>query len=68
MPSRESRPRHTKAPRELSLFSPPESAQPLAARMRPRALEEFVGQQHLLAPGKPLRDAVERGAMGYMIF
>src|SRR5437867_12809205 len=41
---------------------------PLAARMRPRALEEFVGQQHLLAAGKPLRDAIERGAVGSMIF
>jgi len=36
--------------------------------MRPRALEEFVGQQHLLAAGKPLRDAIERGAVGSMIF
>jgi putative ATPase len=41
---------------------------PLAARMRPRSLEEFVGQQHLLAAGKPLRDAIERGAVGSMIF
>ena len=28
---------------------------PLADRMRPRSLEEFIGQPHLLAPGKPLR-------------
>jgi putative ATPase len=36
--------------------------------MRPRTLEEFVGQEHLLAPGKPLRDAIDRGAPGSMIF
>src|SRR5213593_1926328 len=41
---------------------------PLAARMRPRALDEFAGQQHLLAPGKPLRDAIEKGTVGSMIF
>jgi putative ATPase len=33
---------------------------PLAERMRPRAFDEFVGQQDLLAPGKPLREAIER--------
>ncbi len=35
--------------------------QPLADRMRPRALEEFVGQSHLLAPGKPLYEAIVAG-------
>ena len=34
-------------------------AAPLATRMRPRSLEEFVGQQHILAPGKLLRRAIE---------
>lgn len=34
---------------------------PLADRMRPRSLDEFVGQSHLLAPGKPLRVAIESG-------
>jgi putative ATPase len=34
-------------------------AAPLAARMRPRSLEEFVGQEHILAPGKLLRRAIE---------
>ena len=53
---------------EQSLFTPPASAQPLAARMRPRTLEEVVGQRHLLDPGKPLRDAIERGAVGSMVF
>ena len=32
---------------------------PLAARMRPRSLEEMVGQEQLLAPGKPLRRLIE---------
>ena len=36
--------------------------------MRPRTLDEFVGQQHLLAPGKPLREAIEAGAVDSMIF
>ena len=36
--------------------------------MRPATLDEFVGQEHLLGSGKPLRDAIERGAPGSMIF
>ena len=40
---------------------------PLAARMRPRSLDEYIGQDHLLAPGKPLRDAIERGTPGSII-
>ncbi len=40
-------------------MKPPTAASPLAARMRPRSLEEFVGQQHILAPGKLLRRAIE---------
>lgn len=47
-----------------SLFSPPE---PLAARMRPRTLDTFVGQQQLLTPGKPLGDAIRRGDVGSTI-
>ncbi|MBY4677854.1 replication-associated recombination protein A [Marinobacterium arenosum] len=42
--------------------------QPLAARMRPRNLDEYCGQQHLLAPGKPLRKALEQGTPHSMIF
>jgi putative ATPase len=42
-------------------------AQPLAARMRPRTLDEFVGQEHLLARGKPLRDAIENGTIGSVV-
>jgi putative ATPase len=39
--------------------APPASAVPLATRMRPRTLEEFAGQEHLLSPGRLLRRAVE---------
>jgi putative ATPase len=53
---------------EESLFSTAVQAQPLAARMRPRTLDEYVGQRHLLAPGKPLREAVEKGTPGSIIF
>src|ERR1700759_5683776 len=41
---------------------------PLADRMRPRNLDEYVGQQHLLAPGKPLRVQIERDDPASMIF
>ena len=41
---------------------------PLADRMRPRTLEEFVGQEHLLGPGKPLRTQIERDDTGSLIF
>jgi putative ATPase len=41
---------------------------PLADRMRPRTLDEFVGQDHLVAPGKPLRTQLERDDIGSLIF
>ena len=41
---------------------------PLAERMRPRTLDEYVGQEHLLAPGKPLRVQIERDDASSMIF
>jgi putative ATPase len=41
---------------------------PLADRMRPRTLEEYVGQEHLLGPGKPLRTQIERDETGSLIF
>lgn len=44
-----------------------EKTRPLADRMRPRSLDEFVGQQHLLAPGKPLRQALEAGKLHSMV-
>ena len=42
-------------------------APPLAERMRPRSLEDYVGQEHLLGPGKPLRVQIERDDAGSMI-
>jgi putative ATPase len=42
--------------------------QPLAARMRPRTLDEIVGQAHLLGPGKALRAAIERERVDSMVF
>src|SRR5918996_1388887 len=53
---------------EPSLFQAPESAQPLAARMRPKTLEQFLGQEHLLGPGKALGDLIRRGDVGSCIF
>lgn len=50
------------------MFAAPTDAQPLAARMRPLSLAEFIGQEHLLGAGKPLRTAIERGKVGSMIF
>ena len=44
---------------ETKAVKPPTAASPLAARMRPRSLDEFVGQEHILAPGKLLRRAIE---------
>ena len=41
---------------------------PLADRMRPRTLDEFVGQEHLIAPGKPLRAQIDRDDVGSLIF
>ncbi len=61
-------PARRKPAEERSLFAAGAAAQPLAARMRPATLDEFVGQQHLLAPGKPLREAIEKGTPASMIF
>jgi len=52
----------------VDLFSSPPPAQPLAARLRASTLDEYVGQDHLLARGKPLREALEQGALHSMIF
>jgi len=46
---------------------PPRKAAPLADRMRPRTLEEFIGQAHLLAEGKVLRVALEQGEIPSLI-
>lgn len=41
---------------------------PLAERMRPRSLDEYIGQAHILAPGKPLYEAIASGRLHSMIF
>src|SRR6266581_774524 len=51
---------------EPTLFQ--RSSEPLAARMRPKSLEEFLGQEHLLGPGKPLGELIRRGDVGSCIF
>ena len=57
----------------MSLFEPaplsaaPNDRRPLADRMRPETLEEFVGQAHMLGPGKPLRQQIERDELASMI-
>ncbi|MEW9033016.1 MAG: AAA family ATPase [Planifilum fimeticola] len=45
-----------------------EKKAPLAARMRPRTLDEFVGQSHILGPGKLLRRAIEADQLSSLIF
>jgi putative ATPase len=59
----------------MSLFQPTPNGEnpgdrtrPLADRMRPRTLDEFVGQEDLVAPGKPLRTQIERDDIGSLIF
>ena len=49
----------TEEDRDSVKGNPPEAGAPLATRMRPRSLDEFVGQEHILAPGKLLRRAIE---------
>ena len=46
------------------LFADTQGAyQPLAARLRPLTLDDYVGQEHMLGAGKPLREAIERGQL-----
>lgn len=44
-----------------------ERSRPLAERMRPRSLEEYVGQEHIIRPGSPLRIQIERGDISSLI-
>src|SRR5438477_4685102 len=48
--------------------NPGDRTRPLADRMRPRTLDEFVGQEHLIGPGKPLQTQIERDDTGSLIF
>ena len=52
---------------QMSLFDA-QAAQPLAARLRPQTLDEFVGQERLLGPGKVLRRLIEEDKVSSMIF
>jgi putative ATPase len=52
---------------EESLFVAARDTRPLAARMRPRSLDEYVGQPRLLAPGTPFRTTIERGETGSLV-
>ncbi|MBY0508382.1 MAG: replication-associated recombination protein A [Bryobacteraceae bacterium] len=55
----------------MSLFAPltpePAAQRPLAERLRPKTLEEYVGQQHILGEGKPLRRQIERDQLSSLI-
>ena len=57
----ESKPRTSATPE-------PSRHQPLAARMRPRSLDEFAGQTHILGPGQLLRRAIEADRIQSLIF
>jgi putative ATPase len=51
-----------------SLFTPQENSyQPLASRMRPRVIADYMGQEHILGTGKPLREAIEAGMPHSMV-
>ncbi len=56
------------SPAEPAAAAPPNPQAPLATRMRPRTLDEYVGQEHLLAPGKLLRRAIEADRLYSAIF
>ena len=53
--------------RALDSEEAPQSGRPLADRMRPQSLDEFVGQEDLLGPGKPLRTQIERDELSSML-
>ena len=53
---------------QMNLFDSRPQAAPLASRLRPETLDEYVGQQHLIGPGKLLRLLIERDQVSSMIF
>src|SRR5688500_20056685 len=69
VPARKTKAKSRKSPpvRAAARFEPAAADAPLAARMRPRTIDEFVGQQHLLGPGKPLLQLIESDEVGSMI-
>lgn len=54
-------------PDPLSRDASADAKRPLAERMRPQTLDEFVGQEHILGPGKPLRAQIERDELSSLI-
>jgi putative ATPase len=58
----------SKFPQQTAEPDTPAAHQPLAERMRPRTLDEFIGQGKLLGPGKPLRVQIENDNLGSMLF
>ena len=54
--------------RALDSGEAPQAGRPLADRMRPQSLDEFIGQEDLLGPGKPLRTQIERDELSSMLF
>ena len=72
-PGKGRRPPQSATLSSVNLFSNPQDpatdrTRPLADRMRPRDLDEFVGQEHILAPGKALRVQIERDDIGSILF
>lgn len=53
---------------QMSLFDDRQASAPLASRLRPSSLEDFVGQEHLLGKGRMLRQLIERDQISSMIF
>ena len=53
---------------DASLAERQEREQPLAARLRPRTLDEYVGQDHILGPGRLLRRAIQADQLSSLIF
>jgi putative ATPase len=53
--------------RAISAEEEPQAGRPLADRMRPQTLDEFIGQEELLGPGKPLRTQIERDDLSSML-
>lgn len=54
--------------RQMSLFDDREQMAPLASRLRPSTLDEYMGQKHLIGEGKILRGLIEKDQISSMIF
>ena len=52
-------------PEQMNLFTAQETHSPLASRLRPESLAEYVGQQHLVGPGRILRQLIERDQLSW---